>query len=296
MIWLSIVCAVLSVIIVALCVKIAMIKADVKSITAEFAQKLESDTNTLITVFSNDKTIRKLASEINSSLKELRKQKLRFERGDNELKNAVTSISHDLRTPLTAISGYLELLNGESKSETAERYISVIKNRTEALKSLSDQLFRYSVITSPDYSEEKRELSVGAVLEESLVGYYAALHQRGIEPQIVIPDKTINRTLNRAALSRIFSNLIANAIKYSDGDLYVELTENGNLTFSNSAKQLNEVQVNRLFDRFYTVESARKSTGLGLSIAKTLVEQMNGKIQADYKNGNLIIQIELPEA
>ncbi len=101
--------------------------------------------------------------------------------------------------------------------------------------------------------------------------------------------------MNKAALFRIFSNLLNNAIKYSDGDLNISLTDAGEISFSNTASDLNEIDVERLFDRFYTVENARKSTGLGLSISRILIEQMNGTISAQYENGKLRICIRLPE-
>lgn len=208
MVWLSLVCVLCVVIIVTLVVKIILMKRDIDAIAADFNEKLNSDTNTLITLSGRDKSVRRLATDINKSLKELRRQKLRFEQGDAELKNAVTNISHDLRTPLTAISGYLDLLRQEEKSKEVEKYIDIIKNRTEVLKQLSDELFRYSVITSPDYNDVKEKVSVNAVLEESIVGYYGALRQKGIEPEIIIPSEAVCRTLNRAALARIFSNLI----------------------------------------------------------------------------------------
>ena len=227
MVWLSVVCAVCVVIIVILVVKIILMKRDINAIAADFNGKLNSDTNTLVTISGSDKSVRRLAADINKSLKELRRQKLKFERGDTELKNAVTGISHDLRTPLTAISGYLDLLEREQKSEDVERYLGIIKNRTEALKQLADELFKYSVITSPDYDAPKEGVSVNAVLEESIVAYYAALQQKGIAPEINIPEEAVYCTANRAALSRIFSNLIGNAIKYSDGDLNITLTGDG---------------------------------------------------------------------
>ena len=294
MVWLSAVCATCVVIIVILVVKIILMKRDINAIATDFNEKLNSDTNTLVTISGSDKSVHRLAADINKSLKELRRQKLKFEQGDTELKNAITNISHDLRTPLTAISGYLDLLEREQKSEDVERYLGIIKNRTEALKQLADELFKYSVITSPDYDAPKERVSVNAVLEESIVAYYAALQQKGIAPEINIPEEAVYCTANRAALSRIFSNLIGNAIKYSDGDLNITLTGDGQITFSNTASQLTEVQVSRLFDRFYTVESARKSTGLGLSIAKVLVEQMDGTISANYNHNTLSISIYLP--
>ena len=113
--------------------------------------------------------------------------------------------------------------------------------------------------------------------------------------KIKMPENKVFRTLARADLSRVFSNLLNNAVKYSTGDLEITLSENGELLFSNTAPAISEVQVGRLFDRFYTVESARNSTGLGLSIAKTLVERMGGTISALYKDQRLSVCLFFPE-
>ena len=92
----------------------------------------------------------------------------------------------------------------------------------------------------------------------------------------------------------MFTNLLSNAIKYSDGDLEITLTDYGEITFTNTAVNLNQIEIERLFDRFYTVNTAKKSTGLGLEISKTLIQQMNGEISAEYKNKKLFINILLP--
>ncbi len=295
MIWLFLLCIALLITVFFLIVKIMMMKKSANEIRLSFAEKLKTDTNTLISISSSDKTMCTLANDINVQLAELRRQRHRFVQGDTELKNAVMNISHDLRTPLTAISGYLELIDKEEKSDKAGKYIEIIKNRTELLSGLTEELFRYSVILSPEYNSGAEPLIVNIVLEESILGFYAALHRRGITPTLHITEHRVERRLSRAALSRIFSNLLNNALKYSDGDLEIELTENGKITFSNFASELNEVQAERLFDRFYTVKSARKSTGLGLSIARVLTEQMNGKIYSEYKNNRFSVYILLPE-
>ena len=132
------------------------------------------------------------------------------------------------------------------------------------------------------------------MLEESIASFYTALKERNIEPHIRLPEAKVVRTLDRSALARVFSNLLSNALKYSDGDLDIVLSESGTVTFTNTASGLNEVQIGRLFDRFYTVEAARRSTGLGLAIARTLVEQMNGTIAAEYEGGRLSVVVGLP--
>ena len=285
-----IICGAFAVVIIILAIKICMMQKSMDEICSCLSEHLSSDTNQLITVSSSDKHVRHLASEIAGQLAELRRQRRQYINGDRELKEAVTNISHDLRTPLTAICGYLELLEAEEMTENTKRYVEQIANRTEALKALTEELFRYSVISSvSDLSYEK--VNVGRVLEDTLISFYGAFEQKNITPNISLPDSAIVRSLDKSALSRIFGNIISNAVKYSDGDFSVTMTDAGEITFSNTASELSSVDVGKLFDRFYTVDSARKSTGLGLSIAKLLTERMGGRISADYKGNMLSITL-----
>ena len=235
-----------------------------------------------------------LANTINGQLRQLREERHRFCQGDRELKDAVTNISHDLRTPLTAICGYLDLLEQEEKSEAAERYTEIIRNRTELLKQLTEELFRYSIVLADENDRAREPVVLNHVLEESIAAFYTSFRERGIQPDIRLPKQPVVRMLDPVTLPRVFSNLLHNAMKYSDGDLQITLTQDGEITFINQASSLNEVQVGRLFDRFYTVETARKSTGLGLAIARRLVGQMGGSISAEYKDGKLCIRILFP--
>ena len=294
-IWLWVSIGILIAIIIALLVKIHILQKSVKEIEIAFADRLVTDTNILIDISSSDKNVRRLANTINGQLRKLRTERRRFQQGDLELKNAVTNISHDLRTPLTAICGYLELLEQEEKSETVNRYIEIMKDRVDILTQLSEELFRYSVIISTKDNITKEQVIINTVLEESIAAFYTVLTERNIVPEIQISEIKVVRMLDRSALSRVFSNLISNVIKYSDGDLKIVLSENGEIAFSNMASGLDEIQVGRLFDRFYTVEAARKSTGLGLTISKTLVEQMKGTISAIYENNRLSIHIFFPD-
>ena len=285
-----IICGVLAVVIAILTIKIRMMQKSMDEICSCLSEHLSSDTNQLITVSSSDKHVRHLASEIAKQLTELRRQRRQYINGDRELKEAVTNISHDLRTPLTAICGYLELLEAEEMTDNTRRYVEQISNRTEALKALTEELFRYSVISSvSDLSYEK--INVGRVLEDTLISFYGAFEQKNITPNISLPDSVIVRILDKSALSRIFGNIISNAVKYSDGDFSVTMSDTGEITFSNTASELSSVDVGKLFDRFYTVDSARKSTGLGLSIAKLLTERVGGCISADYKGNTLSITL-----
>ena len=287
---LLIIIGILLLIIFALFAKVYFLRKSAREIAEAFGDRLTADTNTLIDISTRDPYMRKLAADINIQLRLLRKERHRYQQGDLELKEAVTNISHDLRTPLTAINGYLDLLEREETSEKVERYISQIKNRTEVMKNLTEELFRYSVVTSSQELKMER-VDVVRVLEESLLSFYAVMQEKGIDPEIKLPEEPVWRQLDVGVVNRIFSNIISNALKYSDGDLSVVMDEKGSITFCNTAQNLNAVAVGRLFDRFYTVEASRNSTGLGLSIAKILTERMGGSIVAEYRNGKLRILV-----
>lgn len=284
-------CLIIAIIIIfSLTAKIYLLKKSAREITNQLDEKLSEDTNTLIDISSDDRDMRRLADNLNSQLKVLRAEHIRCQQGDAELKNAVMNISHDLRTPITAIGSYLDLLE---KNPEKSQYIKIIRERTENLNQLTEELFRYSVITSPEYRDITETLTVNSVLEESILTYYATLQEHGIVPKIDITDKPVIRNISRNALNRVFANLLNNAVKYSNGDLHISMNADGIIIFANKSAELSEVQTERLFDRFYTIENARKSTGLGLSIARVLIEQMNGSISAEYCGDTLFIKIKL---
>ena len=282
---------VLTLCVLTILIYLLILRHSIREVAEELEEKLRTDTNTLISISIGDSSVQLLASRINRQLRALRKERLKLQTGNDELTTAVTNISHDLRTPLTAICGYLDLLEQEPQSEKSGRYLAVIRERTDAMRSLTEELFRYSVITATMDELCMERVSLNDILEQSLAGFYGALSARGITPELQMPEEKVARRLDAAALRRIFDNIISNAVKYSNGDLAVSLMPDGAVTFSNSAPSLSRVQAERLFDRFYTVETARSSTGLGLSIAKLLTEKMGGTITAEYENGHLQICI-----
>ena len=292
-IWVWAVFGAMAVLIAALILKIHLLRKSAGEISRAFEDRLSRDTNTLIDISSRDRRMRSLADDINRQLRLLRQERQRCQQGDAELKAAVTNISHDLRTPLTAICGYLDLLAREDCSDEARRYLDIIRGRADSLRELTEELFRYSVIVSEEKEPELEAVSLNAALEESIASAYASLSAAGIDPCIHIPEETIMKKLDKSLLSRIFGNILSNAAKYSDGDLFIALSPEG-IRFQNTASRLDKLQAERLFDRFYTVESARSSTGLGLSIAKELTEKMGGSISAEYEKSSLTVILRFP--
>lgn len=272
--------------------KVALLRHGMKALGRDLVERRGQDTNTLLSLPCRDRELRRLASALNQELRALRQERLRYQQGDKELKEAVVNISHDLRTPLTAISGYLQLLQGQDLPPDTQRYLEQIGGRTQAMKRLTEELFRYSVVVSEE-NLAREPVDLRRAVEEALLSFYGALEGRGIEPQVRLPEEKVERLLDPAAVNRVLGNILTNALKYSAGDLEVTLEESGRLTFSNSAPGLDPVAAGRLFDRFYTVEAARNSTGLGLSIAKELTQRMGGEMGAELHGGTLTVWLKL---
>lgn len=293
--------AVLICIISILVIKIYLLRKTAEEIGEGVERILKTESNTLLTISSRDKTMKKLAAGLNVELRELRKKRNRYEQGDLRLKEAVADICHDIRTPLTALCGYLDLTKQElsrmpeqETQETIKRYLEIMENRAAALTQLTEELFRYAVAASEIKDVVLEEVMLNHVLEESLAVYYAVLKNNKITPVINMPEKNVKCRLNKNLLSRIIGNIIGNAIKYSDGDLKITLSEEGEIVFSNHASGLDEVRAGKLFDRFYTVQNASRSTGLGLSIAKQFTERLGGTIDACYLQGVLSVRLRFP--
>ncbi len=276
-----------------LIVRVFLIKKTIREIEKSFTYILESDTNNIVTISSLDKDIKNLTINLNKNLMELRKQKLQYKNGNQELKKIITNISHDLRTPLTVINGYIDLLQKENKNVEQERYIKIIKEKIYELKELTEQLFGFSKTVDIDLEVKKEECCLNDILEESLANYYNQFKEKNIIPKISISNKKINKMVNKIDIIRIFENILSNALKYSNGNFEVIMNDDGIITFSNKANSLDAITVQKIFDRYFTVENAKESTGIGLAIAKQLIEQNMGKITAKYVNGYLIINLYL---
>ena len=279
-----------------LIVKLFLIKKTIREIEKSFTYILESDTNSIVTISSLDKDIKNLTIKLNKNLMELRKQKLQYKNGNQELKKIITNISHDLRTPFTALKGYIDLIKQEKLSDNQKKYLKIIQKKSDELTELTGQLFEFSKILDTlknNINIKKEECCINEILEETLVNFYSIFKGKSIIPTIKIADKKIYKTINKVSIVRIFENILSNVSKYSNGNFKVEMNEDGVITFSNKATSLDATTVQKIFDRYFSVENAKESTGIGLSIAKQLVELNNGTIKAAYNDGYLIIKINL---
>ena len=285
----------LSIFLILALIKIRYLRKGYDELTENIKDQVSGKTGVPVTLSTSDPKARRCAEALNRELKSLNEEKVRFEGGNQTVKNAVTGISHDLRTPLTAIKSYLEMIEDESDEETKKEYLARIRNRTDALTDLTEELFKYTtssdkgIVTSDIVIEDT---DIRRVLEECLISFYGSFTKKGIEPKISMPEAPVLAKCSRKDANRIFENMIGNALKYSEGNLTIVLTSDATVTFENPAPSLTPLTVSKLFDKYYTVNDAEGSTGLGFSIAKELIERNGGSIDATLTGADLKIELK----
>lgn len=262
-------------------------------------QIMNTQTNLEITTTLRIKSIQNMAVEINSVLKRHKALSTDAIRKQGELSCAITNISHDLRTPLTSISGYLQMLRNDKVSsltdEKRSEYLNIVERRIESVRKLLDDLLVFTRLGSGEYPISLERINLSNKVRDVLSLYYDDFVRKGVSPVLEIPD-AVWAKCDANAIERVLLNLFSNAIRYGQEDLHVSL-ESGKsvrLVVSNSAPLLTEADAAKLFDRFYSGEHKAGGVGLGLSIAYGLTTKMNGTLTSRYKDGILSIMAEFP--
>ena len=212
-----------------------------------------------------------------------------------ELKQAITNVSHDLKTPLTSAVGYLQLIRSDKLPEEEKReYLNIIEKRLEALTLLLDELFEFTKIYEGKIEAQTERTNVSNALCDVLSLHYEDFTAKGITPLVSLPESPVYISADSAMLKRIFQNLVQNALIHGTGNISVIVNPDARIIFKNSIENPEKIDAGRLFERFYTADISRssKTTGLGLAICKELVERQSGKIDAFVEGGNLIISAE----
>lgn len=278
--------------------RLYFLKKEIKTATRQLNELNKNVTAKKIDISFFDEDFEKLAKEINNQIDLTKKAKAEKRLTENELKQAISYISHDIRTPMTSILGYIQFLESdEITPEMRKEYTSIIKNSARRLKVLLEDFFELSIIEQADYPVKIERIKLNHLILEGLLGFYEEFNKRNLEPTINIPDNDIIIMADPSAVKRVIENLVVNAIRHSSGNVTVSLEKQQSsiaLTISNDADHLTGKDVERFFDRFYTADQTRsgEGTGLGLSIAKSLMTKMNGKLSAELKGDQLYITCE----
>ena len=245
-----------------------------------------------------------LIDSINVLIVEHHRQKKEYEETRQNFKSMVTTISHDFRTPLTSISGYVQILldDDEVSYENRQKYLKIIESRAISLSSLIEDFYTVSSIDSLDYPYNLTTISLSEILRAQIAAYYVELEKRYSTIEVDIVESPCYMISDRTSLQRIFSNLIKNALSYGIDTIRISLKENESsykIEFSNSLYENADKNIaNKIFERNYSVNwaSSSKSTGLGLSIAKSMTEKMGGSIRAEVIDDMLVFTIEFEKS
>lgn len=283
-------------IILLLIVYIIRIKRELKSIS----KQIEESKGEYINIHTNaiNDSIEILAKNINYLYDNSQKILAKNKKIENELRQSISNISHDLRTPLTSIKGYVQLIKEDSiTGKEKNDYINIVEKRVENLQNLITSFYDLSRIHGNEFKFNLKKINLKTILCDSIAMYYNNFIEKNIEPVIEIDEKIQDIISDESVVERIFSNLIGNMLKYADKNIKISLFQEENYIiskFQNLAPNLKEEDMDKLFDRFYTSDKSRsdKNTGLGLAITKSLLDKLNNKIEAKLINGNLIIEIK----
>lgn len=263
-----------------------LVRTSFYHITGQMEDVLENpDRNYILKKNCPDKGLETLLKAFNKYMQSSQKQRIRYDKREKEIRKQIENISHDLRTPLTSILGYIELLDRKNLSQEDAENLEVVIRKAKSLQRLITKFYDLSRLEADEYQFQNEKIDIHQMLSELMLGSYYEFENKKIEVIMEIGENPAFIMGDLDAVERILSNFIQNAIKYTKNKLYVSLRmeKNIRISFKNEAGSITEENVGQVFDRFYMKDESRtnQSSGLGLTIAKLLVEKMDGQVFAE---------------
>ena len=282
-----------------LCWRLVAHKRMIRLICEQLDFLCSRDTQAELTAERVDTDLQELVTGINRLLEKFRKTGQEIEKNDALFRDTITSLSHDLRTPLATANGYIQLLQGQDFTSEQQAYLGIAGDRISAVKLLLDQLFEFAKIEANELRLHNRNTDINSVLRDTVAAYYSDFEKKGEGLEIIIPNSPAVVWADEDALIRIFSNIIHNALIHGDGGYKISAAtaeEHCDIVFSNHSAAIRQEDLPHLFDRFYTTDQSRnkKTTGLGLAIASKLTFKMGGVISAHLEKGVFEIRLSFP--
>lgn len=273
-----------------------LLKSQVKSLV----QQLQERKKQRVHLSLNNRLIESLALEMNHLIDQQKEEKANKLRVDRELKQAIAGMSHDLRTPLTAIIGYLELIENQNLPEEEQKhYLMIAKKRAKHLQQLINNFFALSTVDTEDYPLQLEKVHLNLMVKEILMNYYDRFEAEDKQPIIQLPNDPVIIISDQNALKRVLENLLLNALQHAAGNIVIDLYVKGNqaiFSIKNTINEKQELDSDQIFERFYTTDQARQyHRGLGLSIVKNLMGEMNGELFVRIEDGEFHISCFWPK-
>lgn len=294
----EIIICILSIIIVVLFFYIFLLKKEIKRISVQIKDIRKDNSNLILHTELGEKNIDILIQEINKTLTDIHKQEMQMYSKTEELKQMITNVAHDIRTPLTSAIGYLDLIQDSNlNEEQKEKYFIIIKERLNKLSYQITNFFEFSKIISSSQQVEFQKENLIEILENCIAGFYEDFSKENRQIDFVHNTNKIEIDTSKTLLTRIIDNIIINAFKHSKSNLKISIHKKENnikIQFENKLEDTN-LDTDIMFEKFYTADNSRSdgNTGLGLAIAKEFTKLINGGIYAIKENDLLKIIIKL---
>ena len=271
----------------------------VKDICRQLAFLMKHDSNMLIHREFGLGGIGMLSDRLNDLLELRRKEKQYYQEKETLIADTYTNLSHDIRTPLTSLDGYFQLMEACENVEEQRRYLDIIHERIHSLNEMLEELFMFTKLKNESYRLELTSCCINRILKETVFSYYDDWVRREIQPDIQITEEQLYIDGNKQGLSRIIQNVIKNGLDHGEKKIRIVLKREQNqavLRISNQVIASEQIDIEHVFDRFYKADAARSktSTGLGLSIAREFVRRMNGEIGAKIEENEFIVEMSFP--
>lgn len=268
----------------------------VKDICRQLAFLMKHDSNMLIHREFGLGGIGMLSDRLNDLLELRRKEKRYYQEKETLIADTYTNLSHDIRTPLTSLDGYFQLMEACENVEEQRRYLNIIHERIHSLNEMLEELFMFTKLKNESYRLELTSCCINRILKETVFSYYDEWVRREIQPDIQITEEQLYIDGNKQGLSRIIQNVIKNGLDHGEKKIRIVLKREQNravLRISNQVIASEKIDIEHVFDRFYKADAARSktSTGLGLSIAREFVRRMNGEIGAKIEENEFIVEM-----
>ena len=268
----------------------------VKDICRQLAFLMKHDSNMLIHREVGLGGIGMLSDRLNDLLELRRKEKQYYQEKETLIADTYTNLSHDIRTPLTSLDGYFQLMEACENVEEQRRYLNIIHERIHSLNEMLEELFMFTKLKNESYRLELTSCCINRILKETVFSYYDDWVRREIQPDIQITEEQLYIDGNKQGLSRIIQNVIKNGLDHGEKKIRIVLKREQNqavLRISNQVTASEQIDIEHVFDRFYKADAARSktSTGLGLSIAREFVRRMNGEIGAKIEENEFIVEM-----
>lgn len=300
MIW-QLLTIVLTVVCVALVLMLVNNLSQIKNLRDQVHFISRNDTNKRVSFYGKSRTMSRLAKDINYIIDTTSAKEQEVLKQDKEIKDTLTNMSHDIRTPLTSLKGYFELLEGSEDPEEQARYRRIISERIDSLGEILEMMFFYTKVSNVNYQVQLESLNISEIIMHTLFSYFDDFENAGLTPNIDI-DENLTVIGNEQSIKRIMQNLVKNCLVHGDSKVEIKLKPSVTddktvlLTVSNGVRENDIPDPEKVFDRFYKADNSRhvSSSGIGLSVAKKLTEAMNGKIRAEYDGEMFSIVLELP--